>query len=360
MVCLPIGIRGAGWPGLERLPHRFSDIARGRGTWMTMARTYITDGSGFVGKQLVATLRARGDEVRMPDPAAAGGPSELIKGMAGCHVVFHTAGRTSDWGRPDEFNRANLLATEQVIVAARSAGVRKLVKLSSASVLLSQAEAPVVLADETVPLPAEPIGPQSETLGKAEQLVLAANSAELGTVVIRPAWLWGRDEPQHLPRMVLAAREGRFRWVEEAEHLVSTCHVANLCEGLRLAAERGRCGELYHVTDGKPIVFRTFMTALLQTQGLEPPERRISRRRAGAIARLSDLAWRTVPMLAARGAPPLTPAGLRLVGTELTLADAKIRQELGYEPVTSRAEGYAALRLAVEDSTADQIEGLYA
>ena len=38
-----------------------------------------------------------------------------------------------------------------------------------------------------------------------------------------------------------------------------------------LGAEKGRPGEAYFITDGKPVVFRDFVTALLETQGVEPP-----------------------------------------------------------------------------------------
>ena len=47
----------------------------------------------------------------------------------------------------------------------------------------------------------------------------------------------------------------------------------NVVEGLVLGAGRGASGEAYFVTDGEPVVFREFVTALLRTQGVEPPDR---------------------------------------------------------------------------------------
>ena len=60
-----------------------------------------------------------------------------------------------------------------------------------------------------------------------------------------------------------------------------------------LAAERGRPGNAYFVTDGSPVVFREFVSTLLATQGVQAPEAlaarsrrpRARRRRGGGLAR---------------------------------------------------------------------------
>ena len=49
-------------------------------------------------------------------------------------------------------------------------------------------------------------------------------------------------------------------------------------------AERGRGGEAYFVTDGEPVVFREFVSELLETQGVEPPTRSVPARAGGAVA----------------------------------------------------------------------------
>ena len=63
------------------------------------------------------------------------------------------------------------------------------------------------------------------------------------------------------------------------------------------------------------------------------------------MARGGELAWKTLPL---RGSPPLTRFALWAASQECTLDISKARAELGYEPVTSRAERArrAARRLA--------------
>lgn len=318
-------------------------------------RTFITGGSGFVGVTLIGALRARGDEVRAlarsavaagavqgagaePVRGDLGDPAALRAGMAGCDLVLHLAARVGDWGRREDFYRDNVLGTEHVLAAARTVGVPRLVHVSTEAVLVGGR--PLVNADETWPRPARPLGLYPWSKGLAEAAVLAANSAELATVVVRPRFIWGRGDTTVLPQLVQTVRAGRFAWIDGGRYLTSTCHVANVCEGLLLAAERGRGGEVYFLTDGAATEWRGFITALLRTQGLEPGDRSLPRSLARAIAWSGELAWRTFRL---KGAPPLTRTTVRLIGEEVTVNDAKARRELGYASAMSRESGLAAM-----------------
>ncbi len=112
----------------------------------------------------------------------------------------------------------------------------------------------------------------SSTKARAEQLVVAANKPGFETVVIRPRLVWGPGDETVLPGFVDAIEAGRFSWVGGGQHLTSTAHIDNVVHGLRLGAEKGLAGEAYFITDGEPIVFREFITRLLATRGVTPPE----------------------------------------------------------------------------------------
>ena len=66
------------------------------------------------------------------------------------------------------------------------------------------------------------------------------------------------------------AKDGSFKWVDQGDYLTSTCHIANCVHGLLLAAEHGKGGEAYFVTDGDPVKFRSFVGQLLESQGVDP------------------------------------------------------------------------------------------
>ena len=67
--------------------------------------------------------------------------------------------------------------------------------------------------------------------------------------------------------MVATVEKGGWAWVGGGRNVTDTAHVDNVVEGMVLAAEKGRPGEAYFVTDGEPVVFREFVTAMLRDPG---------------------------------------------------------------------------------------------
>jgi nucleoside-diphosphate-sugar epimerase len=319
-------------------------------------QAFVTGGSGFVGRNLIAALRRRGDTVRAlvrsegsaqlvaqigaePVHGDLDDEEALRRGARGCEVVFHAAAHVEDWGRPEDFQRVNVEGTERLLRVVRAEGVGRFVHVSTEAVLVGGA--PLVDVDESRLRPQRPIGLYPRTKGLAEERVLAASSAEFATVVARPRLIWGKGDTSVLPKLVEAVRSGRFMWIDGGRYRTSTCHVVNVVEGLILAAERGLPGQTYFLTDGEPIEMRRFLTALLETQGLSPGERSLPHGLALVLARVCELLWRTLRL---SGAPPITETAVRLIGEEVTVNDAKARKELGYREVVTREAGLAAMR----------------
>jgi nucleoside-diphosphate-sugar epimerase len=321
-----------------------------------MARSFVTGGSGFVGRNLIAALRARGDQVRglarsdatMQAVRAAGADpvrgdledvEAITNGMASCDVVFHAAADVAQFGDEARITRVNVGGTERVIAAARAAGVARLVHVSTEAVLVGGAR--IVRADESWPRPAHPIGIYPRTKGAAEERVVAANSPLLTTVIARPRLIWGAGDTSVLPAVIAAVKAGRFRWIGGGRHLTSSCHVKNVCAGLIACAERGRGGEIYFFTDGEPRELRTFLTELCATQGVTPGDGALPLWAARAAAWSAEAVWQLFRL---QGEPPVARSAVRLIGEEVTVDDSKARRELGYAPIISREEGLAEMR----------------
>jgi nucleoside-diphosphate-sugar epimerase len=319
---------------------------------------FVTGGSGFIGGALVRRLVADGASVKAlaRSDASAAAVAELgaepvrgdlddvaamTTGAAGCDVAFHLAALVTQWGSLEDFRQGNVEGTRHALDACAAAGVARFVHCGTEAAIL--AGEPVVHADETVPLRPDSPAPYAATKAEAERLVRDADRQGFETVVIRPRFVWGAGDTTLLPAIEAAAKAGRFAWVGGGEHLTSITHVENVVEGLLLGAERGGSGEAYFVTDGEPVVFREFISAMLRARGVEPPERSIPTGVAAAIARGGELAWRLLPL---RGEPPLTRFAFWAASQECTLDDSKARRELGYEPVVSRQEGLAGLAAA--------------
>ncbi len=154
--------------------------------------------------------------------------------------------------------------------ACRAAAVGRAVHVSTEAVLMHGQ--PLVHVDETYPLALRSKAPYSRSKAMAEQVVLEEGRGALEAMIVRPRFVWGRGDTTLLPVLVEGTRSGAFRWVGGGRHLTSTTHVENTVEGLLCAAEHGRGGRAYFVTDGDPLPFRDFVGELIATQGVTPPE----------------------------------------------------------------------------------------
>lgn len=322
-----------------------------------MRTVFVTGGSGFVGGALLDALAARGETVRalarsaaaaatvaargaVPVTADLSDVDALTAGMRGAELVVHAAARLrGGWAEEAELRRSNVDGSRAVLQAARAAGVSRLVYVSTEQVVLG--DRPLVDADETWPYPERFVGPYALTKADAERMLLAASTPELATVAVRPRMVWGPGDTTVLPSLAEAATAGRLRWVDGGHHLTSTTHVRNAVEGILAAAERGRGGQAYFVTDGAPVDFRAFATELLATRGIAAPTGSVPGRVARGVASGTGALWRLLPL---PGHPPVDLDEVRVIGETCTLRDGRARAELGYEGRVSRADGLAELR----------------
>ena len=319
---------------------------------------FVTGGSGFIGGRLIERLAAEGWAVqalarsessaaKVTERGAEAVRGELADadaiaaGAEGCEVAFHLAAHVAEWGPWEEFERGNVEGTRNALAGAREAGVGRFVHCGTEAALM--AGDPLVNVDETAPLRPDSKAPYPATKARAEQAVRDANGEGLETVVLRPRFVWGAGDTTLLPTMVEMVDRGRFAWVGGGRNLTATTHVANVVEGLLLAAERGRPGEAYFVTDGEPVVFREFVSRMLETQGVEPPDRTLPAWAAGPLATVSEAAWRLLPL---KGAPPMNRFTSWVLTQECTIDISKARSELAYEPVVTREQGLAELEAA--------------
>ncbi len=117
-------------------------------------RAVVTGGAGFIGSHVADALVDRGAEVVVLDDLSTGflenvnpraeliegdiaDPDVVAKAVAGCEVVFHQAAHRAVFRsveHPLQTDRANVGGTVAVLVAAREAGVRRVVSASSSSV----------------------------------------------------------------------------------------------------------------------------------------------------------------------------------------------------------------------------------
>lgn len=323
---------------------------------MRQRRVFITGGSGFVGRNLIRYYRSAGAHVRAltrsqsadERVSQAGGipvrgdllDPDLHLLMQECDLLIHAAADTAHAYYSDEQWRVNVNGTRHAFAAARKAGIQRAVYVSTESILLTGA--PLRMADETLSVPQKSVGAYSRSKAAGERAALSYATGNFSVTAVRPRFVWGHGDTTALPQLVGAVESGKFAWIGGGDYLTSTTHSENLCQGISRAAEFGRTGEAYFITDGNPRVFREFVSALLATQGIVAPSKNVPRPVVRLFARAGDGLYRL-----SRGKiqSPLNMQVFATSAVEVSLDITKARSELGYEPLVSLEQGLELMKM---------------
>ena len=334
-----------------------ADTGDGPTALVTGVSALVSGATGFLGGRLAVALKEQGYRVRaLARPSgdisrltaagveiAAGDlfdEESLVRATAGQQLVFHTAGRVGDWGEAGEFRKVNVDGTACVVAACRRNGVRRLVHVSSLTVLGLQRHGAGI--NEETPLAARASDPYTASKIAGEELVRRANGEHgLETVVVRPGVIWGPGDTTFLPRFAALLRRGRMILVDGGRNHVALSHVENLVQGMLLTARvPAAAGQVYHISDGEEMTAAEAFRLLAAALGVPPPRRSLSFPAAYALAALLE-AWATLRHQAAP--PAFTRYGVRLVASDGRYDIAKARRELGYLPAITFRQGVAAL-----------------
>ncbi len=329
-------------------------------------KALVTGGGGFLGGVIVRMLREQGAQVvsisrsryaeldRLGVEQVQGDLADLhalLKAAEGCAIIYHVAAKAGIWGRFDSFYQANVVGTQNVLKVCREHGITKLVYTSSPSVVFDGSD--VEGGNESLPYPPhfEAFYPQTKAM--AEQLVLQANSPQLATVSLRPHLIWGPGDNHLVPRIIAKGKSGRLRRIGDRPCLVDTVYVdnaarAHLQAAHKLAPGSPVAGKAYFISNGEPVALWEMVNRILAAGGVAPVSRSISPALAYGIGAVCEKIWGWFNL---SGEPPMT----RFVARELATAHwfdiSAARNDFGYQPEISIAEGLQRLRQWLQTST---------
>ena len=314
-------------------------------------KVLVTGASGMLGRATAQALLDRGDEVTVLQRRPAGlpcaeeladvaDPAAVRRAATGQDAVVHLAAKVDVVGRWHEYARANVEGTRAVLAACRAAGVGRLVHVSSPSVAHAGAALAGVGAE-----PADPAGARgsySRSKALAEREVLAADSAALAVLVVRPHLVWGPGDTQLVARIVDRARAGRLPLIGSGAALIDTTYVDNAADALVAAVDA--CGPVHGealvVSNGEPRPVGEVLTRLCRAAGVPGPRGRVPYRAAWLAGAVIDGAW---SLARARSTPPLTRFLAEQLATAHWFDQRRTRAALGWTPRVSLAEGFARL-----------------
>jgi len=241
-----------------------------------MAKYLVTGGAGFIGSHLAEELLRRGESVRIVDSLITGKrhnlahlpQAEFVEGdladldvakraVAGMDFVLHQAAIPSvprSVQDPITSNRANIDASLNVLVAARDAGVKRVVYAGSSSAYGNTSTLPKVES-----MPTAPLSPYALQKLVAEQYCqMFTQLYGLETVTIRYFNVFGpRQDPSSpysgvISLFISALCENRRpRIYGDGEQTRDFTYVANVVDGvLRACHAPAASGEVINVATG--------------------------------------------------------------------------------------------------------------
>jgi nucleoside-diphosphate-sugar epimerase len=307
---------------------------------MRRVKALVTGATGKVGNALARALHARGDEVvalaRDPDRARAvlpdgvalargdvTDPESLRAAAGGCELVFNAMGIPEQWVRDEcVFETVNARGAEAVVRAAREAGARRLVHTSTIDVFEAE---PGGRLDESRVATRPKNTAYERSKQHAEELVLAARG-DMELVIVNPSGVYGPGPGSISLDKQLFEPVARGRMPALTPGGLGVVHARGVAAGQLLAAERGRDGERYILSD-RHATLRELSQAVVRVagRGRVPPVLPIPIARAVAAA--GDA-------LAARfGMAPLVSRGqLEFLLWNAAPDSTRAQEELGWEP----------------------------
>jgi nucleoside-diphosphate-sugar epimerase len=289
----------------------------------------------------VPTLRALSAErveIYVGDIADPRALDRLLHGAQGADLL-HCAGVIHP-RRAWEFETVNVAGTAAVIGAARRAGVRRLVHVSSNSPFgVNPTAADIFRAEE----PFNPYMGYGRSKMRAEIIVREAHGDGLETTIVRPPWFYGPYQPARQTQFLRALRRGRFPLVGDGRNRRSMVYIDNLVDGLICAELVDRAaGRAYWIADRRPYEMReiadTTRRALVD-EGLTI---------SGSVPRfpgvLADWAERADALLQRRGRYVQELHVLGEMNKTIACDISRAEAELGYAP---RVELYEGMRRSV-------------
>lgn len=294
----------------------------------------LTGASGVLGPVVAAHLRAQGYSVRTLSrrelPAlplhvtceitdAAG----VARAVDGVDAVVHLAAKlhieNPTAALEGEYERVNVQGTRVVAAAAKAAGVRRFIYISTVKVY-GKAQANPVAETET-PAP-KTIYAQTKYAGEQ-----AAQSAALETVTLRLSAVYGAQVRGSWAKLIGAIRRRLFVPVGDGSNLRTLTYEADVAAAIAMALEHdAMVGGIYNVAGFEAVTMDAILRSIYGAFGRSVPPMRVPKALATAGVSAAERAF----ALAGRRSLLPVEAFQQLVESEV-YSGAKLRA-LGFAP----------------------------
>jgi len=312
----------------------------------------LTGATGYLGSQIARALierkmsfrvyvrEPRGLEFNPGDAPCEifvgdlAGPHSLETAMRGVKQVIHTAGLVKMWARdPRDFERVNVDGLQNILRAAATAGVERVIYTSSFIAMGPSADP---AAAEGLRHAGRYANKYEETKARALDWLRDDGFREFPVLALLPGVIYGpgpETEGNLVGQMIRQYVAGKFPGLlGTGEQRWSFSYIDDVVAAHLAALDRGRTGEEYILGgDNRPL------NDLFRILGEQANIRRPVRHLPFALGKMLGAVGLARANLTGR-APQLTPGVVEIFKHDWVYASAKAAKELGYR-VTSLEEG---------------------
>ena len=312
------------------------------------APTLVTGATGFVGSAVARALSAEGHTLRLlVRPGADRGnidglQAEIAEGdltdtaslaaaLVGCRYLVHVAADYRLWvPNPASMQATNVDGTRALLLAARDAGVERIVYCSSVAALGLEGDGTPGTEDTPVER-ADIIGAYKQSKYDAEMMVRAMAADGVPVVIVAPSAPVGPRDHRPTPtgKMILDAAAGRMpAYVDTGLNIV---HVDDVARGHVLALMHGQVGETY-ILGGEDLGMAHLLAIIDDAMGRRPQNRtKLSTAVLAPVAIGSELKARVFGT-----EPRVTREMLAMADKQMFFSSAKATDALGYSARPAR------------------------
>jgi nucleoside-diphosphate-sugar epimerase len=325
-----------------------------------MKRVFITGATGFLGSNLAKKLATQGHQVTASGRNLAKGQDlknlgidfisldlsqkESFKSLGkDFDWVFHCAALSSPWGSYQDFFKANVLATQNILEHfANDNNIERLIYVSSPSVYTDLEDKLNIKEDSA--LPKINLNHYIKTKKMCEILVdRYVKEFKMPVITIRPQGIIGPGDPSIFPRLLKIAQKGFLPKIGKGKTTLDLTYIDNVVHGLICAAQADSkyLGEKYNITNDEPIELYSTLEKIMAELDIKFKWKNLSQRKALFIGRTLENVFSLLPK---RFEPPLTRYSVCTLAFNRTLDLTKAKNELNYKPIVSM---HKALELSV-------------
>jgi nucleoside-diphosphate-sugar epimerase len=307
-------------------------------------KVFVTGATGFIGGEAARQLRERGDDVvclvRSQGKAAKlaelgcqtvagdlGDGEALRSGMEGCDAVIHAAAMY-EVGIPKSQHpamyEANVIGTENVLGAAKEAGIPKIVYVSTCGVFGNTHRKTV---DEAYEHPGEDFTSYYEqTKVEAHRVAKRMMAEGLPCTIVQPGGVYGPGDTSQLGDLLEQFLSGKLPMIPFPDLGICLAHVEDTAAGILLALDKGRTGEAY-VIAGPATTMRGAVETVAKVSGRKAPKRAVPTGMMKALTPIGPLVGKVM------GQPPnLRELISSADNVTFWATNEKAVRELGFSP----------------------------